>query len=121
MNTEPFLDVTALEKLMQIGGKEFAGHMIDLFLIYIPQKLAEARTAEKDGDLMQVRKAVHPIKSSAWNIGAHQMRVLAARIEECAADNRREPITTLLTELEAAYEQVKVHLQEYRKKLAPCD
>ena len=29
MNTEPFLDVTALEKLMQIGGKEFAGPGVD--------------------------------------------------------------------------------------------
>jgi len=117
MNTEPCLDVTALEKLMQIGDKAFAVHMIDLFITYIPQKLAEARTAEQNGDLVRVRKAVHPIKSSAWSIGAYQMRALATRIEECAADNRREPITPLLTELEAAYEQVKVHLQEQRKKL----
>lgn len=118
MNNEPCLDPATLEKLLQIGGKEFALQMIDLFLSFVPEKLAEARSAERDGNLTRLQKAVHPVKSSAWNIGAHNMRELAERIEQCALDNQREPIAGLLKELEAGYEQVKAHLQEQRRVLA---
>ena len=117
MTAEPCLDVATIEKLRQIGGQEFVSQMIDLFLSYVPQKLAEARTAAQAGDLLRVQKAVHPIKSSAGNIGARPLRDLAARIEHLASDQRRESIDAMVTELEAAYAQVKAHLQEHRKEL----
>jgi len=117
MNTEPCLDITTLEKLMQLGGKEFVTQMLDLFAGYAPRKLAEARAAMQAGDLTGVQKAVHPLKSSAGNIGACLMRDLAKRIERCALDNQPDPIVQLLSELEAAYEQVKMQLQEYRNNM----
>ena len=119
MNAEPCLDVATLEKLTQIGGKEFATEMINLFLSYVPKKLAEARAAGQTGDRLGVRNAVHPIKSSAANIGARPMRDLAARIEQLASEQHCESMGPLLTELEAAFEQVKAHLQEHRKELGP--
>ena len=117
MNPEPFLDAVTLEKLMQMGGPEFATKMIDLFLSYVPQKLAEARAGEQAGDLLRVQKAVHPIKSSAGNIGAQPLRELATQIEHLAIDQCREPIGAKLTELETAYLQVQALLQERRKEL----
>jgi HPt (histidine-containing phosphotransfer) domain-containing protein len=113
MNTEPCLDAATLEKLLQIGGRDFTVKMIELFMSYVPEKLMEARAAEQDGDLERVQKAVHPIKSSAMNIGARNMRDLAERIEQHALDREREPIAPMLAELEAMYEQVRLHLQEY--------
>ena len=50
MNPELCLDNAPLEKLRQIGGNEFVGQMIDLFLQYVPQKLTEARAAAQAGD-----------------------------------------------------------------------
>ena len=117
MSAELSLDVAALEKLMRLGGKEFVTQMTDLFMSYVPQKLAEARSAAQAGDLSGVQKAVHPIKSSAANIGARPMRDLAERIEQFAIDQRGESIGADLTELEAAYTQVKALLEEHRKKL----
>ena len=117
MSAELTLDVAALEKLMRLGGKEFVTQMTDLFMSYVPQKLAEARSASQAGDLAGVQKAVHPIKSSAGNIGAQPLRELATQIEHLAIDQCREPIGAKLTELETAYLQVQALLQERRKEL----
>ena len=118
MNPELCLDNAPLEKLRQIGGNEFVGQMIDLFLQYVPQKLTEARAAAQDGDWGGVRKAVHPIKSSAANMGASSMHDLATRIEQLAGEQRGELISGLLVELEAAYQSVRARLQQHRNGLA---
>ncbi|MFZ4397732.1 MAG: Hpt domain-containing protein [Kiritimatiellia bacterium] len=117
MDTEPCVDPASLDTLAQMGGKAFAAEMIDLFLNYAPQKLAEARAAEQSGDLLGVKKAVHPIKSSAGYIGARPMQALAARIEQLAGDQSRESIGAMLTELEATYVQVKSRLEQQREAL----
>jgi HPt (histidine-containing phosphotransfer) domain-containing protein len=127
MNAESCLDVTTLDKLRQMGGQEFVTQMIDLFLSYVPQKLAEARAADQAGDRLAVQKAVHPIKSSAANIGARPLRDLAARTEQLAADPRGESVAALLEELDAAYAQVQARLERQRETLVapersgPCD
>jgi HPt (histidine-containing phosphotransfer) domain-containing protein len=115
MDTEPCVDPATLDKLAQMGGKAFAAEMIDLFLNYVPQKLAEARAAEQSGDLTGVKKAVHPVKSSAGNIGAHPMQNLASRIEQLAGDQCRESTGAMLSELELAYKHVEAYLRECRK------
>jgi HPt (histidine-containing phosphotransfer) domain-containing protein len=117
MNDNDCLDDVTLGKLVELGGNEFALQMIGLFLSYVPQKLAAARAAAQAGDWLGVQKAVHPIKSSAGNIGARSLRELAARIEELAMGQRGETIPAELTELEAGYGHVQAQLQECRKKL----
>ena len=117
MSAELGLDGATIKKLMQIGGSEFVTQMIDLFMSYVPQKLAEARSAVQAGDLVGVAKAVHPIKSSAANIGAHSMHDLAERIEQLARDQRGESISHLLFELEGGYQQVQVQLRHQRNEL----
>ncbi len=117
MNDNACLDDATMRKLVELGGKEFALEMIGLFLSYVPQKLAEARTAAQAGDWPGVQKAVHPIKSSAGNIGARPLRDLAARIEELAINRHGDAIHAELTELEAGYVQVQAQLRECRKKL----
>ena len=121
MNPETCLDVASLEKLINIGGREFATKMIDLFLSYIPERLAEARAAVQAGDLVRVQRAVHPIKSSAANIGAQPLRDLAAHIEQLAIDQRGESLAALLGELDAAYAQVKARLEQQRETLATLE
>jgi HPt (histidine-containing phosphotransfer) domain-containing protein len=117
MNSDPCLDKATIEKLREIGGKEFALQMIDLFLSYVPQKLAEGRAAAAAGNWSGVQKAVHPIKSSAGNIGARPLRDLAAHIEQLAVDRQSETIDARLTELNAEYQHVQEQLQEVRGKL----
>ncbi len=117
MSTELGLEDATFQKLTQIGGYEFAVQMIDLFLSYVPQKLIEARVAAQAGDWVGVQKAVHPIKSSASNIGARSLRELAVRLEQLAIDQQGDSIPALLGEMEVALAEVKSLLELQREKL----
>jgi HPt (histidine-containing phosphotransfer) domain-containing protein len=100
--------------LTELGGEEFLIEMIDLFQEQGPQKLQEARTALASGDLRTVNRAAHSLKSSAANLGAERLRMLAARIEKLTTDQIGEGLPQLLDELEQTYGQVKSRLERRR-------
>lgn len=113
----PHLDADALERLERLGDNQFVCKMIEVFLEYAARKIAEARAAQTAGDLAGVEKAVHPLKSSAGNVGANHMRALAERIEDLAEQGRGETLGALLSELEQAFAAVKPTLEERKRRL----
>jgi HPt (histidine-containing phosphotransfer) domain-containing protein len=115
MDPTPNLDPAALERLQRLGNAEFVGKMIDLFLQYCGQKLSEANAAHAAGNLTGVEKAVHPIKSSAGNVGARRIQELALQIEGLARQGRGDAVTPALKELELAFSQVKPELEAARR------
>jgi HPt (histidine-containing phosphotransfer) domain-containing protein len=119
MSELPNLDPAALQRLQRLGDSAFVCKMIDLFLEYAVQKIAEARAAHTAGSLPALEKAVHPIKSSAGNVGARRIQELAVQIEELARQGQSEPIASSLTELEQAFATVKPELEEKRRELSP--
>lgn len=109
------LDPAAVQRLQRLGGDEFVVKMIDLFAGYAREKLAAAHQAHAAGELEGVADAVHPIKSSAGNVGAKHVQDLARRIEDLARQSNGEPLAGLLEELDRAFlasmkdlEQLKV-------------
>ena len=115
MGELPDLDESVLERLRKVGGDEFPGELIDVFLKHAPKKLEEALTAEKNGDLVAVERAVHSLKSSAGNIGAEALMELAGRIEQLAGEKKGESIPSLLNELEEAFSRLRSRLEMLRK------
>ena len=113
------VDVTALERLRKLGGDSFVGEMITLFSGYTETKLAEARKALAAGDAVGVGRAVHPIKSSAGNVGAVQVQELAARIEELAKLPAGAEMGELLGQLEQAFAGIRPTLEAEQNKLKP--
>jgi two-component system, cell cycle response regulator DivK len=114
------MENVALERLRKLGGDEFVGQMIDLFLDYAATKIAEARQAGLAGDLAAVARAVHPIKSSAGNIGASQVQEIAARLEQLTKQPPGGPgLNPLLGELERAFAEIKPLLEAEKKKSEP--
>ncbi|HOX58154.1 MAG TPA: response regulator [Candidatus Paceibacterota bacterium] len=113
------LDVGAVERLQRLGDNEFACKMIDLFLDYSAKRITEARAAQAAGNLAGVARAMHPLKSSAGNVGADQVQALATRIEELAEQGQGEQAAASLTELEQAFAVVKPRLEETKRGLAP--
>ena len=106
----------ALERLRRLGGGKFVAEMIDLFLDYTQTKIAEAQKALAANDFPSVAKAVHPIKSSAGNIGANRVQELAVKIEEAAIQQRNGELPPMLAELEKAFAEIRPAM-EARKKL----
>jgi HPt (histidine-containing phosphotransfer) domain-containing protein len=119
MNDEKYFDRSALARLHKLGGDEFVRQMIDLFFDYAPKRLAAARAGAQAGDLHAVEKAVHPLKSSAGQIGAQRVQELAAQIEKLAMDKQADAIPPLLDQLEAALVRIKPHLEQVRQQPAP--
>lgn len=119
MNTPDSLDPSALERLRRLGGDEFARKMIDLFLGFAEGKIAAARQAHAAGDLPAVAKAVHPIKSSAGNVGACQVQELSAKIEDLAERQEGGLLVGPLMELDEAFARVRRVLEEQKELLTP--
>lgn len=111
------LDPTALERLCRLGGNKFAGEMITLFLDYAAKKVAEARAAEASGDLLAVQKAVHPLRSSAGNVGAARVQQLADRLESEAGQGAATAVALDVVELERAFTAASAELTTARQQL----
>lgn len=105
------LDPAALKRLRRLGDEAFVRRMIDLFVDYAGAKIVEARAAYAAGNTGGVEKAVHPIKSSAGNVGAVQVQELATRIEELARQGQAGALASALDELEEAFLAVKPELE----------
>jgi HPt (histidine-containing phosphotransfer) domain-containing protein len=93
--------------------------MIDLFLDYAGKRIAEARAAQAAGNFAGVEQAMHPLKSSAGNVGAGRIQALATRIEELAEQGQGEALAALLSVLEQAFAAVKPELEENKRGLVP--
>lgn len=118
MSDSQNLDPAALGRLQRLGGDAFVCKMIDLFLDYAARKISEARAAQTAGDFTGVEKAVHPLKSSAANVGATHVQELAARLEDLARQGQAEAVAVSLGGLELAFAAVKPDLERHRQSLA---
>jgi len=114
MNETRSLDPAALERLHRLGGEVFVGKMIELFVDYAGGKVAAARQAQVAGNWGGVQEAVHPIKSSAGNVGACRVQELAQQIEQLAKQGQEDALPALIGELEMAFDAVKVELTQRR-------
>jgi HPt (histidine-containing phosphotransfer) domain-containing protein len=111
MNAAPDLDPAAIERLTRLGGEKFTAEMVRLFLSYVSEKLEEARRAQQAGDMAGVARAVHPIKSSAGNVGAMRVQHLATDAEARAKAGERQAVDQLVQALDLAFQTVKPRLQ----------
>jgi HPt (histidine-containing phosphotransfer) domain-containing protein len=116
---EPINPAT-IERLVKLGGPAFAGKMIDLFISYCGEKVAAARQAQTNNDWPRVAEAVHPIKSSAGNVGAARLQDLATRLEQSAKQANASQAVAELAELELAFAEAKTALAAHRAKLPPA-
>jgi len=112
------VDPAAVERLKRLGGNEFVVKMIDLFSSYAAEKLTAAQQALSADNLTGLADAVHPIKSSAGNVGAVQVQELAKQIEHQARQSDRAGLADRVTELERAFLGSKSELERIKTALA---
>jgi HPt (histidine-containing phosphotransfer) domain-containing protein len=112
------VDQAALTRLYRLGGRQFALDMLDLFLSYGSEKLAEGRLAWNRGDLEALFDSVHPIKSSAGNIGAIRIQNLCGAIEQSVKQQQTSSLEQQLSDLERAFAEVRPHLEREKARLS---
>ena len=114
MSAPATLDESALTRLRELGGDDFAADMVRMFHQYAEAQLDQARKALGADDIPGVEKAIHPLKTSAGHVGAMAMKELCQEIEKHGRAGDGAPLPELLDRLDQAYAEVK-------PLLAPAD
>ncbi len=101
------LSESVLADLHKLGGEAFVRQMLDVFLDYIPTRIAAAKAAQSRCDMDALSKAVHPAKSGANNVGALRLRDIAAALEKGARTATPAQVTALLLQLEEEFARAR--------------
>ena len=102
---EPVIDPDAIARLQEWGGPELVGKMIQLFLENAPERLDLIRTGLETGDFDVAERGAHSLKSSSGNVGARELHLAAAEMEDLASRQEEEEMRDLLPRLEEVYER----------------
>jgi len=112
MSEPVVVDPAALDRLREWGGEKLLSQMIRLFLDNSPARMDQIRSgAQRDGDVEEAEKGAHSLKSSAANLGAEELRGLAATMEGHASDRDQAAVAELLPRLEEAYTRAREALE----------
>ncbi|MEI6787536.1 MAG: Hpt domain-containing protein [bacterium] len=111
---DSYIDDKAISALQDLGGADFVVQMIDVFLVYAPKVIAEARRGLERGNLEPVIRMGHSLRSSARNLGASRMAELAEGIESAGRSGQLPLLPALLDHMEQAFSLVKGGFEEKR-------
>jgi HPt (histidine-containing phosphotransfer) domain-containing protein len=118
MTAPEILEHSALDRLREWGGEKLLGQMIRLFLANAPGRMTQIREGIGGGDIKESEKGAHSLKSSAANVGAQQVRAIAADMERAAAGGDTAAVSALLPSLESAFSQAVTALESVEKGLS---
>ena len=119
MSDPPALDLQVLDRLNSWGGRDLVSQLIDLFIENTPTRMDQVRTGLASGEIQQVERGCHSLKSSAANLGASRLHFLAAEMEELAARGEAEALGPLAERLEGTYAEAVEQLKSVRSKEMP--
>jgi len=111
MTEDDPIDPLSIDRLLQVGGQNLVNKMVGVFLKNGPKRLASAQQGLKNNDLSKIEHAVHSLKSSAGNYGAHALATLAGDIEEQVNNGHTEGLETQLQQLTLLYKKVENRLR----------
>lgn len=112
MNTPPTVDRAALDRLVEWGGDKLLNQMLRLYLENSRERLAQIRAGlAPEGDLDEVHRGAHSLKSSSANVGAMRVSDVAARLEAVSKAGDPDESRRLSAELHEAFEAADVELR----------
>ena len=115
------LHPAALERLMETIGDDrgLLTALIDTFLSDVPRLLEGARRGLQQGQVEEVRRAAHTLKSNGATFGAMSLSELSRELESLAGSGTLEGAADLIEGLEAEYDRVRVALETVRERGRP--
>ena len=108
-----------LRELSGPDGEEILSEAVQLFLEDSAKLMSELRSAIDAGDVKQVHRVSHGLKSSSADLGAHRMAKICGDIEDIARNNGLHGANALYRKLTNEYPRVVAALRlELQKKSA---
>lgn len=100
------IDRDAIRKLEKLcpAGEDLVGDLIQLFAEETPKILAEMRRHLATGDLVDLKRKAHLLKSSCANLGARSMQDLSEKIELSTLAGDRALLQYLTESLESSFQ-----------------
>lgn len=96
---EPRVDASILARHAAELGPQATSHIVGLFIDTAPATVAEARRAVREGTNADLVRAAHRMKSSASTLGLRRLTMLAASLEDAAAEGFKDRVDGLMVEL----------------------
>ena len=101
----------ALDQLRALAGEEFLGELVGTFLAETPPLVEALRRASVEGDVQQLRRGAHTLKSQAWTFGAPALADLCQRLETLAAAGTPDGAAELVDQIAAEYGRAAAALE----------
>jgi len=114
IKTQFMLDVTILESIISMGGKELLGEIIDDYLNFAPSRLAAIREAIAADDANELRVTTHVLRSSSANLGGVTVGKICNQLENLGNENTTMGAAEIFPVLEVEYEQFKQGLINFK-------
>lgn len=116
-NTDVPVDLDGFRESMRVAGiEEVVDLTIEIFSDEAPKIFDTLRGAAESGDMDGVRTSAHALKSSAGNIWAGRLAKYLATMEDAAADQNAEQVTSTMTEAGPEFNRVMAYLAEARDR-----
>jgi CheY-like chemotaxis protein/HPt (histidine-containing phosphotransfer) domain-containing protein len=114
---EELLDESILTELSEMppsDGVSIVRELVDLFLESAPVRINQI--GESINDPVKLAFHSHALKSMSLNLGAKRVVELAGQLEQLGRTAKLDEASQLLSALETAFSQTKVHLLPFRDK-----
>jgi signal transduction histidine kinase/DNA-binding response OmpR family regulator len=114
---EEAFDPTALDRLREMTNEAFVAEALGDFLEDAPGFLEAIRRDLSAGQVDEVRRAAHTLKSNSATVGAAVLSTAAGELEALARTGRLDdPAASVAARLETAFNQVRPILQQARRE-----
>ncbi|MEM1169503.1 MAG: response regulator [Cyanobacteria bacterium P01_H01_bin.35] len=114
IQTKSILDVTMLESIISMGGKELLGEIINDYFNFSPSRLTAIREAIVADDANELLKAGHVLRSSSANLGGVTLGKICNQLENLGSANTTVGAAEIFPLLEVEYEQFKQGLINFK-------
>ena len=110
----PSIDPAALEGIKSLrreGTPDPLARVIDKYLTIMPDELAALQQAAAAGDMEQLRKLAHKLKSSSASLGAMRLSDMFKSLEIAAENNEAGAVPPIVTDVDGEFERVAEYLK----------
>jgi HPt (histidine-containing phosphotransfer) domain-containing protein len=110
-------DIIVLKNLIEAIG-DSANSIVNLYLEEVPNNIIQMQQALIQDDLITVGRLAHSLKSSSASLGAKQMSVLSAELENLinSGETQKDKISVLIKNIQNNFDQVRPMFSEFLNK-----
>ncbi|MGK7922429.1 MAG: response regulator, partial [Trichodesmium sp.] len=118
-SSKSMLDVAMLESIINIGGNELLNEIINDYIYFGANKLAEIREAIVANDPHKLRMAAHTMRSSSANLGGVTVNKICEELETLGRQNTTMGAAEIFPLIEIEHEQFQQALRNFQHSKNP--